>query len=294
MLMTMPEREKSEREKPVALANLKRDYDRIADAIAYLERRQSDQPTLEEVAAHVGLSPFHFQRLFSRWAGISPKQFLGVLTHAFARELLLESHSVLDVAFETGLSGPSRVHDLFVTHEAMSPGEVKQKGAGLDLVYGFHPSPFGEALFIVSDRGLAGLAFADENGGDVLNEMMGRWPKADYTEDSARVGTFARRIFGSEKGPVPLLLSGTNFQVRVWEALLAIPPGRLTTYEHVADTIGNASAVRAVGTAVGRNPISYVIPCHRVLRKSGALGGYHWGLVRKKAMIGWEQGRVSA
>lgn len=274
------------------MSQLAADYERIAETISFIEAHYQDQPSLDEMAAHLGLSSHHFQRLFTRWAGISPKRFLGAVTHANARELLASDAPVLDASLDVGLSGPGRMHDLFVTHEAMSPGEYKKQGAGLTITHGIHSSPFGSALFFQTERGLAGLAFAD--AGDeraVFEDMKRRWPKARFVDDETQTAPTAAKVFGEEAGPVPLFLSGTNFQVKVWEALLRIPDGRLTTYEGVACALGNPKAVRAVGTAVGRNPISYIIPCHRVLRKSGALGGYHWGLVRKKAILGWEQAR---
>lgn len=274
------------------MSQLAADYERIAETISFIEAHYQDQPSLDEMAAHLGLSSHHFQRLFTRWAGISPKRFLSAVTHANARELLAGDMPVLDASLDVGLSGPGRMHDLFVTHEAMSPGEYKKQGAGLTIAHGIHPSPFGSALFFQTERGLAGLAFADvgdERG--AFEDMKKRWPKARFVEDQEQTAETAAKVFGGDSGPIPLFLSGTNFQIKVWEALLRIPDGRLTTYEGVASALGNPKAVRAVGTAVGRNPISYIIPCHRVLRKSGALGGYHWGLVRKKAILGWEQAR---
>jgi AraC family transcriptional regulator of adaptative response/methylated-DNA-[protein]-cysteine methyltransferase len=219
------------------------------------------------------------------------------LTLDHAKGLLRDSASVLDAALDSGLSGPGRLHDLFVTHEAMSPGEWKTGGAGLTLRYGFHPSPFGTAIVIASDRGLAGLAFADPGEEPAaLADMQRRWPKATYTEDAAATAPLARRIFDparwSAEQPLRVVLIGTDFEVRVWETLLKIPFGRATTYSDIAGCIDRPKAARAVGAAVGRNPISFVVPCHRVLGKSGALTGYHWGMTRKQAMLGWEAGKA--
>lgn len=272
------------------------DYRRVCQAIAYLAENRLEQPSLNAVAAEIGLSEAHFQRLFRRWAGLSPKQFLQALTLDHARALLRDSASVLDTAHEVGLSGPGRLHDLFVAHDAMSPGEYKAGGAGLKIVHGFHASPFGEALVMATRRGLAGLAFADgpQDRARVLADMMGRWPKADYVEDAARTSALARRIFDAAlwnpAEPLRVILIGTDFEVRVWRTLLKIPLGRAATYGDIAAHLGRPKAARAVGAAVGRNPLSFVVPCHRVLGKTGALTGYHWGLTRKRAILGWEAG----
>jgi AraC family transcriptional regulator of adaptative response/methylated-DNA-[protein]-cysteine methyltransferase len=272
------------------------DYRRVCGAIAYLTENRLDQPALAAVAAEMGLSEAHFQRLFKRWAGLSPKEFLQALTLDHARALLRDSASVLDTALEVGLSGPGRLHDLFVAFEAMSPGEYKAGGAGLTIVYGFHPSPFGEALVMASPRGLAGLAFADsaEERSAVLADMTGRWPRADFVEDKARTSALAARIFNrvlwKPGEPLRVVLIGTDFEVRVWRTLLKIPLGRATTYGDIAAHLGQPKAARAVGAAVGRNPLSFVVPCHRVLGKAGSLTGYRWGLTRKRAIIGWEAG----
>jgi AraC family transcriptional regulator of adaptative response/methylated-DNA-[protein]-cysteine methyltransferase len=277
------------------------DYTLIRRAIAFLSANWTEQPSLERLAAHLGLSPAHCQKLFKRWCGLSPKEFVQAITVDHARGLLEGSASVFDTALEVGLSGGSRLHDLFVSHEAMTPGDYKRRGEGLEMAYGFHASPFGEALLIATDRGLAGLAFVDEDKGqtrqDALVDMMQRWPKARYVEAPARTAVHARQIFASEwkrDQPVRLVMIGTDFDVRVWEALLKIPMGRAVSYTDIARHIGAPSASRAVGSAVGRNPISFVVPCHRVLRGDGSLGGYHWGLTRKRALIGWETGRVAA
>jgi len=272
------------------------DYRRVCGAIAYLTENRLEQPALAAVAAEVGLSEAHFQRLFKRWAGLSPKEFVQALTLDHARALLRDSASILDTAYEVGLSGPGRLHDLFVTHEAMSPGEYKAGGAGLRIAYGFHPSPFGEALVMASPRGLAGLAFADsaEERSVVLADMTGRWPKAQFVERPERTAALAARIFDpalwKPGEPLRLVLIGSDFEVRVWRTLLKIPLGRAASYGDIAAHVGRPKAARAVGAAVGRNPLSFVVPCHRVLGKAGSLTGYHWGLTRKRAIIGWEAG----
>jgi AraC family transcriptional regulator, regulatory protein of adaptative response / methylated-DNA-[protein]-cysteine methyltransferase len=278
-----------------------RDYELIRRAIAFLSEIWAEQPSLDRLANHLQLSPAHCQKLFKRWCGLSPKEFVQAITVDHARGLLEGSASVLDAAYQVGLSGSSRLHDLFVSHEAMTPGDYKRRGEGLEMTYGFHASPFGEALLIATERGLAGLAFVDEDKGqtrqDALADMMQRWPKAHYIEASAKTAPHARQVFGAEASkdqPVRLVMIGTDFDVRVWETLLKIPMGRAVSYTDIARHIGTPSASRAVGSAVGRNPISFVVPCHRVLRGDGSLGGYHWGLTRKRALIGWETGRVAA
>lgn len=281
-------------DRPVKLQE-RTDYDRIGEAIRYLEANFRDQPSLEELAEHMGLSPFHVQKLFSRWAGLSPKKFLQLVTHSEARALLAQAETILDTAYDVGLSGPGRLHDLFVNVEAMSPGEVKAMGAGLVLTYGFHPSPFGEALYVMAPRGLAGIAFADDQEftrTHALDDMKSRWPMARFVEDPNASASVARSVFNPGTENIDVCLMGTPFQIQVWKALLAIPAGAATTYGDIAQHIDRPKAVRAVGTAVGRNPISFLIPCHRVLRKSGALGGYHWGLTRKRAILVWEQAQI--
>jgi AraC family transcriptional regulator of adaptative response/methylated-DNA-[protein]-cysteine methyltransferase len=269
------------------------DYSYVKKALGFISENWRDQPSLETIASEVNLSPGHLQRVFTRWAGISPKEFLQALTLDHARAMLSDSASILDTAYEVGLSGPSRLHDLFVTHEGMTPGSFKAKGRGLTISYAFHPSPFGSALLMVTAQGLSGLAFADE--GDerkVLTDMMSRWPAARYTEDSARTTPYASRIFnhdswGSNR-PLRVVLIGSDFEIKVWETLLRIPMGKATTYSDIATHLGRPAAARAVGSAVGKNPVSFVVPCHRVLGKSGNLCGYHWGLTRKRAILGWE------
>ncbi|MCB8821854.1 methylated-DNA--[protein]-cysteine S-methyltransferase [Microvirga rosea] len=271
------------------------DYERVRSIIAFISERWREQPSLEAIAEHVGLSTTHVHHLFRRWAGLSPKAFLQAITLDNAKALLASSASVLDTTYELGLSGPARLHDLFVTHEAMTPGDYKAGGEGLTMRYGFHPSPFGEAVLIATDRGLAGLGFVDE--GDraaALADLTRRWPKAEYIEDQAVTAPLARRIFSPSQWqpeqPLRVVLIGTDFEVRVWQTLLRIPRDKATTYSDIARHIGKPSACRAVGAAVGRNPVSFVVPCHRVLGRSGALTGYHWGLTRKQAILGWEAG----
>lgn len=274
------------------------DYRPIRLAIEFLASAWDRQPGLDELAAHLEMSPAHCQKLFKRWCGLSPKEFVQAITLDRARVLLAGSASVLETAHDVGLSGASRLHDLFVTHEAMTPGEFKRRGEGLEIAWGVHPSPFGQALLMATSRGVAGLAFFDDAGEQdaALADMTRRWPAAAYRHDPARTAGHARRIFGSSGGeePVRLVLIGSDFDVRVWEALLKVPMGRAVSYTDLATHLGVPRAARAVGSAVGRNPISFVVPCHRVLRGDGSLGGYHWGLTRKRALIGWEQGRLAA
>jgi AraC family transcriptional regulator of adaptative response/methylated-DNA-[protein]-cysteine methyltransferase len=269
-------------------------HDLVAAALALIEEKAPAQPSLDDVAARIGMSPTHFQKLFSRWVGVSPKRYLQYLTLDHAKTLLKERFTVLDATLETGLSSPGRLHDLFVRWEAMSPGEYARDGAGLTIRWGWFPSPFGEALAMGTDRGLCGLAFAHEVGrGPAMADMRSRWPAANFIEDAAALAPWVKAAFG-EGGEARLQLLGAPFQIKVWEALLQIPSGHVTTYSEIAKVIGNPGAVRAVGTAVGRNPISWLIPCHRALRKSGGLGGYHWGLPVKRAMLAWESARLDA
>jgi AraC family transcriptional regulator of adaptative response/methylated-DNA-[protein]-cysteine methyltransferase len=274
------------------------DYDIVRRAIAHIRGNWQDQPDIAEIADAAGVTATDLHHLFRRWAGLTPKDFLQALTLDRARALLRESASVLDASYEVGLSGPGRLHDLFVTHEAMSPGEWKAGGEALTIRFGFHPSPFGNALVMATARGLAGLAFADPGEEPaVLADMQARWPKATYVEDPAGTAALARRIFDSTRWqsgePLRVVLIGTDFEVRVWDALLGVPMGRLTSYSDLAAKVCKPAAARAVGAAVGRNPISFVVPCHRVIGKNGSLTGYHWGLTRKRAMLGWEAGQVA-
>ena len=274
------------------------DYATVRQVIEMITEDYRDQPGLDDIAGRLGQSPTQLQKTFTRWAGLSPKAFLQAVTLDHAKRLLRkEELPLLETSFEVGLSGPGRLHDLFVTHEAMSPGEWKARGAGLTIRYGLHPSPFGWALVMITDRGLAGLAFTDEAGGmDAFEDMASRWPNADYVEDCEATAAYAERIFDPKrwdpKAPLRVVLIGSDFQVRVWEALLRIPMGCAVTYSSIAEKLGQPTASRAVGAAVGRNPISFVVPCHRALGKSGALTGYHWGLTRKRAMLGWESGKA--
>jgi len=269
------------------------DYQRIAQAIHFLEQRKLDQPTLDEVAEHIGLSPFHFQRLFRRWAGVSPKRFLQFLTVEHAKQLLRCSTSVLDTSLEVGMSGPGRLHDLMVSVEAVTPGEFKASGKGIKISYGLHDTPFGTSLIGLTERGVCHLAFVEMDFVDsAVDELKKNWPEADIVEDNTSTQNIVSRIFGERKPgkeqPIPLLLRGTNFQLKVWQALLKIPEGALASYHHLAGHLDNPTASRAIGNAVGRNPIAYLIPCHRVLRSNGELGGYRWGTARKKVMLARE------
>ena len=271
------------------------DYDKVRRTLAYITEKWREQPSLEDIAEHVGLSEPHLHHVFRRWSGLSPKAFLQAITLDHARALLRDSASVLDTAYEVGLSGPGRLHDLFVTHEAMSPGDWKTGGEGLGLNYGYPPSPFGEAIIVATHRGLAGLGFVD--GGDypaALADMVRRWPKAAFTQDQELTGPLAARAFDptlwKPDTPLRVVFIGTDFEVRVWETLLRIPLGKATTYSTIAERLGKPNAARAVGGAVGRNPVSFVVPCHRVIGKSGSMTGYHWGLTRKQAILGWEAG----
>lgn len=277
-------------------------YTAVGKALTWLVEHREEQPELCDLASAVGVSPHHLQRLFTRWVGISPKKFLQFLTLDAAKSRLADSVSVLDATLDAGLSGPGRLHDLFVTFEAMTPGEYKARGKGLDIRYGVHDTPFGRCLIAQTDRGVCGLGFVDAGGVQAsLDDFSGRWPAALFVEDPTSTAVTVQRIFDAEpssnQGDVPplrLFVPGTPFQIKVWEALLAIPPGCLTTYSTLAKRIGkHPGAARAVGQAVGANPVSWLIPCHRVIRESGALSGYHWGLPRKLGMIGWEAAKES-
>lgn len=249
--------------------------------------------TLEALAARIGLSPAHFQRVFSQWVGVSPKRYQQYLALDHARDLLAQRFSLLHTAHETGLSGTGRLHDLFTTWEAMSPGDYAKGGAGLIIRWGLAPSPFGEVVVMATERGICGMGFAAEMGEEAATQdLMRRWPAARFVRDDTAIAPLAQAAFGG--GQTPLHLIGAPFQIKVWEALLSVPSGHVTSYSEIAGAIGHDKAVRAVGTAVGRNPISYLIPCHRALRKSGALGGYHWGLPVKRAILAWESARAEA
>jgi AraC family transcriptional regulator of adaptative response/methylated-DNA-[protein]-cysteine methyltransferase len=262
----------------------------MADTLTWISDHFEEQPTLSDIAARAGTSPYHFQRLFSRWVGLSPKKYVQYLTLDRAKASLDASQSVLAAAFASGLSSPGRLHDLFVNVEGVTPGEYKRGGAGLIIRHGVHDSPFGPCLLMHTERGICGLAFVDEDDErQGLASMAARWPNAELVEDAAAGAELASRIFSPRSGDrLTVLLHGTPFQIQVWEALLRIPTGAVTSYQALADSIGKPNASRAVGTANGANPVSYLIPCHRVIRKSGALGGYRWGLGRKLAMLSRE------
>ncbi len=271
---------------------LSQDYQRIEQAICYIEAHAGQQPTLEQIAAHLHLSEYHFQRLFTRWAGISPKRFLQFITRENAKRLLDQS-SVLEATLEAGLSSPGRLHDLFVQTEAVTPGEYKARGAGMPIAYGFHPSLFGECLLAATSRGICFLAFVGPEGrAATLAALREDWGNADLRETPEATRAYIAQIFepgGARAGcPLPIHLRGTNFQIKVWEALLRIPPGRVASYEDLAASIGQPQAARAVGSALAHNPVAYLIPCHRVLRKVGGFGNYRYGPARKQAMLAWE------
>jgi AraC family transcriptional regulator of adaptative response/methylated-DNA-[protein]-cysteine methyltransferase len=282
-------------------AQLSEDYDRIEQAILFLESNYQAQPGLSEVAASVHLSEYHFQRLFTRWVGISPKRFLQFLTKEHAKQLLAQCENVLDTAYESGLSSPSRLHDLFVATEAVTPGEFKSRGKGMLITYGFHPTPFGESLLALTERGICDFIFVER--GDrhrALALLKSRWQRANLRQDERQTQVIVRRIFsalgrieavpvsGNVGRPLSLYLCGTNFQIKVWEALLRIPLGAVVSYDDIAVHLGMPGAARAVGNAVASNPIPVLIPCHRVIRKVGDFGNYRYGAARKKALLGWE------
>jgi len=253
--------------------------------------------TLDDLARRMGMSTAHFQRVFSQWVGVSPKRYQQYLTLDHARHLLADRFTVLDTSLATGLSGGGRLHDLFLRWEAMTPGEFARGGAGLQIYWGLFESPFGPALVMGTGKGICGMAFTAETGeAEAMADLRGRWPKADFVEAPGRLADWVRDAFGQSgaEQPTPLYLIGAPFQIKVWEALLRIPSGQVTTYSDIATAVGHPKAVRAVGTAVGRNPVSWLIPCHRALRKSGGLGGYHWGLPVKRAMLAWEAARSDA
>lgn len=270
------------------------EVERVERAIRYLARNRLEQPRLEEVADVMGLSPFHAQRVFSSIVGVSPKQFLGLLTVEHAKALLRDAESVLGAALEVGLSGPSRLHDLFVKIEAITPGEYRAEGRGLTMRWGIHATPFGEALFVVSERGLARLAFLADAGPDgALAEAQADWPLSTFVEDGRATAAYAKRAFRNLTGealpaPFRVLVKGSPFQIQVWRALVRIPQGMAVSYGSFARALGHEGAARAVGSAVSRNRIGYLIPCHRVIRETGALGGYHWGVDLKRSLLAAE------
>ena len=274
------------------------DYAVISRLIETISEDFRGQPALDELARQANMEPQRLQRLFSRWAGLTPKGFLQAVTLNHAKRLLEDGAPLLDAAYEVGMSGPGRLHDLFVTHEAMSPGDFKAKGKGLTITYGFHGSPFGRALVMATARGLCGLAFSDGDDDAALGDMVRRWPHADFVRNEAATLKHARIVFDpkawSIERPLHIVMIGTDFQVKVWQSLLRIPMGKAVRYGDLAEDIGAPKAARAVGAAVGANPISFVIPCHRAVGSTGALTGYHWGLTRKRAILGWEAGQVAA
>jgi len=271
-------------------------YGVIARAIDLIDAAGGERLGLDDLAGALGMSPAHFQRVFSRWVGVSPKRYQQYLALGQARRLLAERHSVLDTALAAGLSGPGRLHDLFLRWEAMTPGDYARAGAGLTIAWGWFDSPFGEVLAMGTAQGLCALGFAAETGREAtFDDLRRRWPKAGLVHDPGRLRPWVARAFGAPAdGPLPLVLIGAPFQIKVWEALLAVPSGQVTTYGDIARAIGQPTASRAVGAAVGRNPISWLIPCHRALARSGALTGYHWGLPVKRAMLAWEAARADA
>lgn len=268
------------------------DYQRVAHAIDYLETNFRRQPGLDEIAASVHLSKYHFQRLFKEWAGISPSQFMQFLTIEYAKQRLVESQSVYDTSLDVGLSGAGRLHDLFVTFEGITPGDYKKRGSGVQITYGLHDTPFGVCLLASTERGICSLNFVSNGEMTAKERLRTDWPQAELIEDSLQTQVIVNQIFSSLPGrqsrPFHLLLKGTNFQVNVWRALLSIPPGAMVSYQDVAAYIGKPNATRAVANAIAHNPVGYLIPCHRVIRKSGDVQGYRWGTTRKRAILGWE------
>jgi AraC family transcriptional regulator, regulatory protein of adaptative response / methylated-DNA-[protein]-cysteine methyltransferase len=271
------------------------DYDRISEAISYISSRLQSQPTLNEIAAHLHLSPFHFQRLFCHWAGVTPKRFLQVLTLERAKQLLSESKPLLEVSDSLGLSSGSRLYDHFVHLEAVTPGEYKMGGVGLTIEYGVQDTPFGKAFIAITPRGICVFSFLENTEIDEhLTGLYKKWPHATVHENRRRTLVVIKDMFGGEKKldrPLSLYVTGTNFQISVWKALLQIPPATVASYSQVATAIGHPSSARAVGLAVGANPVAFLIPCHRVIQQSGKLGGYHWGETRKQAIHAWESAR---
>ncbi len=276
---------------------LSEDYRRIERAILYIQDHVHDQPSLDEVAASLNLSEYHFQRIFTHWAGISPKRFLQYLTKENARELLDRSSNLLDTTHQVGLTSLGRLHDLFVATEAVTPGEYRSRGAGLTIRYGLHPTPFGKALIGLTDRGICHLSFVQSSEGEAIDLLAADWQAAELIEDYHATAAQVAPIFLLDKrkaSPLHIHLRGTNFQLKVWEALLSIPSGAVTSYDYIAASVGKPSASRAVGTAVGHNPIAFLIPCHRVIQKIGGFGNYRYGQARKLAMLGWEQAYAGA
>lgn len=272
------------------------DYKRIETAIRYIEQNAKSQPSLDAIAAHVHLSKHHFSRLFKQWVGVTPIQFLHFLTVEYTKKCLAEKASLLETAHSAGLSGSSRLHDLFINFEAMTPGDFKQQGANLIIEYGFAPSPFGECLLATTKRGVCYLGFVDEDKEELLQQLTAEWENATFIQNESKIQPIIQQIFypsPESSRPFTLHVKGTNFQINVWRALLTIPSGRLVSYQDIAQLIGKPKASRAVGTAIANNSIGYLIPCHRVITGTGALKNYRWGTARKKALIGWEAGKRS-
>lgn len=273
------------------------DYGRVEQAIRYLEENFQQQPSLDEIAEAVHLSKYHFQRLFKRWAGVSPSQFMHYLTINYAKEKLTQADSVFDTALDAGLSGAGRLHDLFVTFEAVTPGEYKRRGDGITIRYGFHPTPFGLALLAMTERGICALRFVSPDAqAEAIATLQAEWPLAKFVADEAATAVPIQAIFADRTPahPIHLYLKGTNFQVQVWQALLRIPSGDIVTYSTVAEQMGKPSATRAVASAIAKNPVGYLIPCHRVISKAGKMHQYRWGSSRKKAIVGWEAAQLVA
>ena len=272
-------------------------FERIKDAIEFLETNFKNQPGLDEIAASVHLSKFHFQRIFKEWAGVTPSQFLHFLTIEYAKEQLRKSHSVFDTSLQAGLSSASRLHDLFITFEAVTPGDYRRLGENLLIRYGFHPTPFGECLLASTDRGICALRFLyPAKRKQLLEELKAEWPLAELLEKPQETGVYVQRIFtnidDNKEKRVHLYLKGTNFQIQVWQALLALQPGDIVAYQNVAEYLTRPTAVRAVGNVIAKNPVGYLIPCHRVIRKTGQVHGYRWSSARKRAILGWEASQV--
>jgi AraC family transcriptional regulator of adaptative response/methylated-DNA-[protein]-cysteine methyltransferase len=281
------------------LTNQSENYRRIEQAIAFLDSNFKDQPSLDEIAASVHLSKYHFQRLFKRWAGVTPTQFTHFLTVEYAKKVLRESQNIFETTLDAGLSSPGRLHDLFVTFEAMTPGEYKRFGKGLEITYGFHPTPFGECLLAATLRGICALRFLSPGTRTIeFSNLVEEWPSARFIKDQQATLSIVQRLFGPYQSGLTmefhLFLRGTNFQVQVWQALLAIPPGVMVTYQDVAAQVATSAASRAVANAVARNPIGYLIPCHRVISKTGQTHNYRWGKMRKKAILGWEASQLNS
>jgi len=282
----------------ITYTQLSDDYARIEQVIYYLEQNASRQPSLSEIADHIHLSEYHFQRLFTRWVGISPKRFLQFITKEHAKQLLTSASSILDTSYQVGLSSPGRLHDLFITWEAVTPGEFKQRGEGMLIHYGFHPTPFGEVLLASTERGICNLSFVMSSDRTAAMDALRRyWPKANLVEDSSITQPLVAGIFRSFgralDHPVHLYLSGSNFQLKVWEALLSIPSGSVVSYRDIASVLGDSNASRAVGNALANNPVPVLVPCHRVINSLGEFGNYHYGEARKKALLGWEMAKVA-